>query len=101
MEKNAIHPGKHYAIRERRSPDEPFQRVKVLEAVRSGKWRVEWVNSSVLDYAAPSARLPFAPITQSDRSRLMLAERGIQDPASSFTHPHCREPVGLNGRTLR
>lgn len=44
MDKQSIHPDKQYAIRERRSPDEPFQRVKVIEPVRSGNWRVEWIN---------------------------------------------------------
>ena len=39
MLKAVIQPGKEYALREKRHPDAPLQRVKVIEYVRGDKWR--------------------------------------------------------------
>lgn len=52
MDKNDIELGKHYAIREH--PDDDLQHVKILESVRSGKWRAEWINPNpgLVDYVA-------------------------------------------------
>jgi hypothetical protein len=50
MDKSKIVPGREYAIRER--PHTDLQHIKVVEAVRSGKWRVEWIepNPGLIDY---------------------------------------------------
>jgi hypothetical protein len=50
MDKSNIVPGQQYAVRERAQDD--LQHVKVIEAVRSGKWRVEWIdpNPGLIDY---------------------------------------------------
>src|SRR5579884_2443306 len=52
MIKSAIQPKTEYALREKRSPDAPIQRVRVIEHVRRNKWRVEWVdpNPGLVDY---------------------------------------------------
>jgi len=39
MDKSSIKPGRQYAIREH--PSDELQRVKILDSVRPGKWRVE------------------------------------------------------------
>ena len=52
MDKNNIEPGKHYAIREH--PNDDLQHVKIVESVRSRKWRAEWIdpNPGLIDYVA-------------------------------------------------
>ena len=52
MDKHDIEPGKHYAIREH--PTDDLQHVKILESVRSGKWRAEWIdpNPGLVDYVS-------------------------------------------------
>jgi hypothetical protein len=49
--------GGHYALREKRNS--PIERVKVLEHVRSGRWRVEWVdpNPGLVDFVKSGALL--------------------------------------------
>jgi hypothetical protein len=42
--KEQIKPRTEYALREKRSPGEPFQRVRVIEHVRRNKWKVEWID---------------------------------------------------------
>ena len=44
--------GIEYALREKRSPGTPFQRVRVIGHVRRNKWRVEWIdpNPGLIDY---------------------------------------------------
>ena len=56
MWKDGIIVGKDYALREKRTPGTPFQRVKILEHVRGSKWKVEWVdpNPGLVDYVASS-----------------------------------------------
>lgn len=43
MEAKDIEAGRDYAVREPARPGVEFQRVKVLEKVRAGRWRVEWI----------------------------------------------------------
>ena len=56
MDKNDIELGKHYAIREH--PNDDLQHVKIVESVRSGKWRAEWIdpNPGLVDYVASRTR---------------------------------------------
>jgi hypothetical protein len=56
MWKDEIIVGKDYALREKRLPGVPFQRVKILEHVRGSKWKAEWVdpNPGLVDYVASS-----------------------------------------------
>jgi len=41
-----------YALREKRTPGTPFQRVRIVEHVRRNKWKVEWIdpNPGLMDY---------------------------------------------------
>jgi hypothetical protein len=52
MYKCQIEPGKEYALREKRRPGEPFQRVKAIAHVRGNKWKAEWIdpNPGLIDY---------------------------------------------------
>ena len=52
MWKDGIIVGKDYALREKRRPGVPFQRVRIIEHVRGAKWKVEWVdpNPGLVDY---------------------------------------------------
>jgi hypothetical protein len=52
MDKSAIVVGKEYAIRERRIPGSPFQRVKLIEHIRRNKWKAKWIdpNPGLVDY---------------------------------------------------
>ena len=44
MLKSEIRAGIEYALREKRVPGTPFQRVRVIEHIRGNKWRVEWID---------------------------------------------------------
>jgi hypothetical protein len=50
--KSQIKPKTEYALREKRTPGTPLQRVRVIEHVRRNKWRVEWIdpNPGLVDY---------------------------------------------------
>jgi hypothetical protein len=52
MWKADIKPGAEYALRERRSPGAPLQRVRILQHVRGKKWKAEWIepNPGLVDY---------------------------------------------------
>lgn len=52
MLKSEIRPRAEYALREKRAPGTPFQRVRVIEHVRRNKWKVEWIdpNPGLVDY---------------------------------------------------
>lgn len=52
MLKNQIQKGIEYALREKRVPGAPIQRVRVLEHIRGNKWRAEWVepNAGLIDF---------------------------------------------------
>ena len=52
MQKSDIKPKTEYALREKRTPGTPFQRVLVIEHARRNKWKVEWIgpNPSLVDY---------------------------------------------------
>lgn len=54
MDKNSIKLGVEYAVREPVAVGAEMQRVKVLEPVRAGKWKVEWIdpNPGLIDYVA-------------------------------------------------
>jgi hypothetical protein len=56
MNQDEIIPGKEYALREppRRGID--MERVRVLERVRPGRWRVEWIepNAGLTDFVKSS-----------------------------------------------
>jgi hypothetical protein len=44
MLKSEIKPRVEYAMREKRLPGVPFQRVRVIEHVRGNKWKAEWID---------------------------------------------------------
>lgn len=44
MLKSEIKPHTEYALREKRAPGVPLQRVRILEHVRGNKWRAEWIE---------------------------------------------------------
>lgn len=44
MLKSEIKAGTHYAFREKRVPDTPLQRVRIIEHVRANKWKAEWIE---------------------------------------------------------
>lgn len=52
MLKSEIKPRTEYALREKRSPTEPLQRVRILEHIRGNKWKAEWIepNPGLKDY---------------------------------------------------
>ncbi len=52
MQKSEIKVGEEYALREPRNPNEPLQRVKILQHVRGNKWKAEWIetNQGLVDY---------------------------------------------------
>ena len=52
MEHHKIEIGRLYAVREPPRPGVEMEKVKVLERVRSGRWKVEWVdpNPGLVDY---------------------------------------------------
>jgi hypothetical protein len=52
MQKSEIKPGTDYAVREKRTPGTPLQRVKILELARGKKWKVKWIdpNPGLVDY---------------------------------------------------
>lgn len=52
MDKSDIHPGDEYGVREPAKAGVELQHVKVLEHVRGGKWKVEWIdpNAGLVDY---------------------------------------------------
>lgn len=52
MERHLIEVGKHYAIREPPVVGAAFERVEVLEEVRPGRWKVEWIDPhpGLVDY---------------------------------------------------
>lgn len=52
MDQREIEVGRLYALREPARPGVEMQKVKVLERVRSGRWKVEWVdpNPGLVDY---------------------------------------------------
>lgn len=52
MQQADIEVGKEYALREPVRAGVDFQHIKVLERVRSGRWRVEWIepNPGLTDY---------------------------------------------------
>ena len=41
MLKSEIKPRTEYAMREKRTPGTPFQRVRIIEYVRGNKWKAE------------------------------------------------------------
>ena len=53
MDRSQIHPGEEYGVREPSKRGLELQHVKVIESVRAGKWRVEWIdpNPGLVDYA--------------------------------------------------
>ncbi len=44
MLKAEIKPGTEYALREKRAPGTPFQRVRIIEHIRGNKLKAEWVE---------------------------------------------------------
>src|SRR5882672_6650832 len=52
MQKSEIRVGHDYVLRERRVPNAPIQRVRVLQHVRGSKWKAEWIepNKGLTDY---------------------------------------------------
>ena len=52
MLKSEIKANTEYALREKRTPGTPFQRVRVVEHARKNKWKVQWIdpNPGLVDY---------------------------------------------------
>ena len=52
MQKSEIKPRTDYALREKRIPGAPLQRVRVLEHIRGNKWKAEWIepHPGLIDY---------------------------------------------------
>src|SRR5467141_1082953 len=52
MMKSEIKLQSEYAMREKRVPCTPFQRVRIIEHIRGNKWKAEWVdpNPGLVDY---------------------------------------------------
>lgn len=52
MLKSEIKPGVEYALREKRVPGSPFQRVRIIGHLRGNKWKAEWIdpNPGLTDY---------------------------------------------------
>ena len=50
--KSEIKVGMQYALREKRTPGTPLQRVRILGHVRGKKWKAEWIdpNPGLIDY---------------------------------------------------
>lgn len=99
MDKNDIELGKHYAIREH--PDDDLQHVKILESVRSGKWRAEWIdpNRGLVDYVA--SRHIIVPWGQ--RGALLRDERDAATMAASVDRsgfPGDRHPIAMAVTTI-
>lgn len=44
MLKSEIKPRAEYALREKRLPGTPFQRVRIIEHIRGNKWKAEWID---------------------------------------------------------
>ena len=88
MDKNNIEPGKHYAIREH--PNDDLQHVKIVESVRSRKWRAEWIdpNPGLIDYVASRSYCITSPAEV--RTRTLENVRELLD-----THPALVNSTGL------
>jgi hypothetical protein len=94
MDKKNIEIGGEYAFRDPPKPGVEFQRVKVLELVRS-KWRVRWIepNEGLEDFVKSSSLIvPWKerqPYLRDEQRRLALARqcdrtwRGHNDPTCS------------------
>jgi hypothetical protein len=52
VQKSEIKARTEYALREKRTPGTPLQRVRAIEHVRRNKWKVEWIdpNPGLVDY---------------------------------------------------
>ena len=52
MSKSEIKPGLEYAMREKRLPGTPFQRIKIVEHIRGNRWKAEWIepNPGLIHY---------------------------------------------------
>ncbi len=44
MLKSEIKPRTEYALREKRLPGVPFQRIRIIEHIRGNKWKAEWID---------------------------------------------------------
>lgn len=107
MHKANIKVGTTYALRERRG--EPFQRVKILEYIRGGKWKAEWVdpNPGLVHYVesqnlvVPWRELKAYLREESDKARLLeqnerdgyqresALERAVEQVFDSVGEPVC------------
>jgi len=47
-----IKPGSEYAVREKRTQGTPLHRVRIIEHIRSNKWKAKWIapNPGLIDY---------------------------------------------------
>lgn len=52
MLKAEIKVGLHCALREKRAPGAPLQRVRIIKHIRGNRWQVEWIepNPGLVDY---------------------------------------------------
>jgi len=80
MQKAEITPGQEYAVREVPRSDTPFQHVRVLQHVRGGKWKAEWIepNPGLVDYVESKSLI----VRWKDRKGFLrdeAAERRLDD----------------------
>jgi hypothetical protein len=56
MLKSQIKTRTEYALRERRTPGTPLQRVRIIEHIRGNKWKAEWIdpNPGLIHYVESS-----------------------------------------------
>lgn len=80
MELREIKIGVEYAIREPPRPGVPLQRVRVIEAVRSGKWRVEWIdpNPGLVDFVKSKNVI----VEWSEQEAFLRDENAISQPVT-------------------
>jgi hypothetical protein len=83
--KSDIKPNTEYALREKRGPGEPFQRVRVIEHIRKNKWRVEWLepHPGLVDYVE-SGQL----ICPWKEHKAFLKEEGNAKSISEYNERH-------------
>ena len=76
MNQEEIIPGEEYGLREPPRPGIDLQHVRVVERVRPGRWRVEWIdpNPGLVDFVKSSNLI----IPWKDRNRFLRDERDLE-----------------------
>jgi hypothetical protein len=76
MNQDEIIPGKEYALREPPRPGTEMEHVRVVERVRAGRWRVEWIdpNPGLTDFVKSSNLI----VPWKDHKRFLRDERDLE-----------------------